>query len=64
MLCICINFVEAQGTSELQECYGLALASLQRLLYRGGVLKAFVHAVSVSYITTVLNWDFTFLSIT
>lgn len=52
MLCVCINFVEAQGTSELQKCYGLALAALQKLLCRGGVaLKAFVHAVSVSYIT-------------
>lgn len=63
MTCIYVNFVEAQGSSELQECYGLALASLCRLLDRGKVLQTFVHAVSVSY-TTLLNWDFILLLIT
>lgn len=59
---LCVTFVEAQGTSELK-CSSLALASLKQLLYRGGILRVFLHAVLVSYIT-LLNWDFTFLLIT
>lgn len=59
---LCVTFVEAQGTSELK-CSSLALASLKQLLYRGGILRVFLHAVLFSYIT-LLNWDFTFLLIT
>lgn len=47
---LCVSFVKAQGTSELKYS-SLALASLKQLLYGGGILRAFLHAALVSYIT-------------